>query len=132
MRSMASTFAPEKIDGLIEQTDVLIANLNRTLDKDSHFHGATKGLDRLTNDKRIDRMLTTMDKVAEEKKLDELVDNMSIVAREMAEIGPQIPVMTRQMIATLKEMIVVFKALQKTWLLDDESADALKELRRQR
>jgi len=132
MQSMASTFAPEKIDGLIEKTDKLIARLNTVLVAGGHFDGAVKGMDRLTNDKRVDRMLTAMEKVTDEKKLEKLVDNMSIVAHQMARIGPQIPTLTQEMISTLKEMIIVFKALQKTWLLDEESAEAQKEIRRKR
>jgi hypothetical protein len=130
MHSMASTFAPEKIDGLIAQTDKLIAELNVILSKDGHFQGATKGIERLTNDKRVDHMLSAMEKVTDEKKLEKLVDNMAIVAKQMALIGPEIPTLTREMLTTLKEMVVVFKALQKTWLLNEESQEAIKEIRK--
>jgi hypothetical protein len=46
----------------------------------------------------------------------------------MAKIGPEIPQMTREMTTTMREAVVVLKALQKTWLLKDESKDARKEI----
>ena len=46
---------------------------------------------------------------------------MGVVAREMAKMGPAIPTLTKEMIATMREAVVVLKALQKTWLLEEES-----------
>ncbi len=132
MRAVAKTFAPEKIDSLLQRTDKLIARLNVLLAKDGSLVSAMDGLDKLTHDKRVDRMLTAMDSISDGEKLERLFNNMSALTHEMAKLGPQLPELSRELLATLREMVVVFKALQKTWLLDDETKEALKELKNRR
>ena len=39
----------------------------------------------------------------------------------MARIGPEIPTLTRELLATLREAVIVLKALQRTWILEDET-----------
>jgi len=51
-----------------------------------------------------------------------------VLAEEGARIGPEIPTATQELIATLREAVVVLKALQKTWLLKDEARDVRQEL----
>jgi hypothetical protein len=132
MRRMARTLAPEKVDKLMRRTDVLLARFDKLLAEDGHMMGAMEGMDRLMNDGRMDRMLTSMEKLTDAEKLEKLVDNMSILAEQMAKIGPEIPAMTRDMIKTMREAVIVLKAMQKTWLLDDETKEVKKELKKKK
>ena len=45
----------------------------------------------------------------------------------MAQSGPEIPALTRDLLATLREAVIVLKALQRTWILKDESAEVREE-----
>jgi K+/H+ antiporter YhaU regulatory subunit KhtT len=130
MRRMARTLEPKKIDKLMRRTDTLLARFDKLLAEDGHMMGAMEGMDRLMNDGRMDRMLTSMERLTDAEKLEKLVDNMAILAEQMAKIGPEIPKMTRDMVKTMREAVIVLKALQKTWLLDDESAEVKKALKK--
>ncbi len=132
MRAMATTFNPKKMGSLIDRMEVASIRLDDALKEDSVFQGAMSGANKLLNDGRLDRMLTTMEKLSDPKKLEKLVNNMAVIASELAKIGPKIPTMTREMINTLQEAVVVLKALQKTWLLDDESEEVRKEIRKRK
>lgn len=132
MRRVARTLEPEKVDKLMQRTDVLLARFDKLLAEDGHMAGAMEGMDRLMNDGRLDRMLTSMEKLTDAQKLEKLVDNMAILAEQMAKIGPEIPQMTRDMIKTMREAVIVLKALQKTWLLDDETKEAKKDIKKEK
>lgn len=132
MRRMARTLEPEKVDRLMRRTDALLVRFDQLLAEDGHMQGAMAGMDKLMNDGRMDRMLTSMEKLTDAEKLEKLVDNMAILAEQMAKIGPEIPVMTRDMTKAMREAVVVLKALQKTWLLDDETAEAKKEIKKEK
>ena len=96
---------------------------------DGHLQGAIAGADKLMNDGRMDRMLTSVERLTDADKLERLLDDMSAIADQMARIGPDIPAVTRDLASTLREAVIVLKALQKSWLLDDESRDVREELR---
>ena len=130
LRRLAKTLEPRRVDRMMERTDRLIARFDALLEEDGHLNSTLAGADRLMNDGRMDRMLTSMERLTDAEKLEKLVDNMSVIAEQMAEIGPEIPAMTREMAVTMREAVVVLKALQKTWLLEDESDDARKEIDR--
>lgn len=131
MRRVARTLEPEKVDKLMKRTDVLLARFDQLLAEDGHLQGAMAGMDKMMNDGRMDRMLTSMEKLTDAEKLEKLVDNMAILAEQMAKIGPEIPAMTRDMVKTMREAVIVLKALQKTWLLDDETKEAKKDLKKE-
>ena len=57
-----------------------------------------------------------MEKITAHKRLDTLVDNMSVVADQTAKVGPEIPILAKELINTLQEAVIVLKAVQKTWL----------------
>ena len=88
--------------------------------------------DKLLNDGRMDNVLGSMERLSENKRLERLIDDMAVLTHEFKNVAPDIPVLTREMLSTLKEMVVVFKALQKTWILDDESEEARKEIKAER
>jgi hypothetical protein len=111
----------------MEQASLRLADV---LSEDGDFQGAVNGANRLLNDGRADRMLTAMEKITADKKLNKLVNNMAVVADQTARIGPEIPTMAKELVNTLQEAVIVLKAVQKTWLLDDESKAAIKEIRK--
>jgi phospholipid/cholesterol/gamma-HCH transport system substrate-binding protein len=130
MRAVATTFDAKQMSNLIarmEQASLRIANM---LSEDGDFQGAVNGANRLLNDGRADRMLTAMEKITADKKLNKLVDNLAVVANQTAKVGPEIPIIAKEMINTLQEAVIVLKALQKTWLLDDESKAAIEEMKK--
>ncbi len=130
MRAMARTFEPERMESILGRLDQVIGRFDALLADEGHFQGAMKGADKLLNDGRMDRMLTSMEQLTDAEKLEKLVDNMAILAEQMAKIGPEIPTMSRELIKTMRELSIVLKALQKTWLLDDEAQEVLKELKK--
>ncbi len=128
LRRLSGALEPERVGKLMRRTDSLLARFDALLAEDGHLTGTLAGADRLMNDGRMDRMLTAMEKLTDAEKLEKLVDNLGLLAEQMAKIGPEIPQMTREMTTTMREAVVVLKALQKTWLLKDESKDARKEI----
>ncbi|HUT78463.1 MAG TPA: MlaD family protein [Polyangia bacterium] len=128
LRRLSGALEPERVDRLMVRTDSLLARFDALLAEDSHLTGTLAGADRLMNDGRMDRMLTALEKLTDAEKLEKLVDNLGVLAEQMAKIGPEIPSMTREMTTTMREAVIVLKALQKTWLLKDESKDARKEI----
>ena len=130
VRGLATALEPERVNRLMEKTDRLIARFDALLAEDGHLSGAMKGADHLMNDGRMDRMLTSMERLTNADKLEKLLDDLSKLADQMARIGPEIPTMSRELITTMRELAIVLKALQKTWLLDDEAADVRNELKK--
>ena len=127
MEAVATSFDPNRMGKLIDQMDATFQKLDALAAENGELTGVLVNANRIMTDKRMDRILTSMEKLTDAQKLSKLVDNMAIVAREMAKMGPQIPNLSREMLSTLREAVVVLKALQKTWLLKDESQEVLKE-----
>ena len=130
VRGLGTALEPERVDRLMEKTDRLITRFDALLAEDGHLTGAMKGAERIMTDGRIDRMITSMERLTDADKLEKLLDDLSKLADQMARIGPEIPTMSKELIATMRELAIVLKALQKTWLLDDEAADVRKELKK--
>jgi phospholipid/cholesterol/gamma-HCH transport system substrate-binding protein len=129
MKAVANTFEKERMDLLLAKMDKVMTRFDEMSAKDGTLTAALSSANKALSDKRFDRLLTSMEKLADADKLTKLVDNMSVVAREMAKMGPKIPTLTREMIATMREAVVVLKALQKTWLLEEESKEVRKQSR---
>ena len=127
MKAMAESFEPERINNLTAKMEDAMTAIDALAAENGDLNGALKGANRLLNDKRVDRLLTSMEKLTDAEKLAKLVDNMAVVAREMAKMGPEIPTLSKEMISTLREAVVVLKALQKTWLLKDETQEVRQE-----
>ncbi|MCP4196925.1 MAG: MCE family protein [Proteobacteria bacterium] len=130
MRAVATTFDAEQMANLIARMEQASSRLADVLAEDGDFQGAMTGANRLLNDGRADRILTAMEKITADKKLNTLVDNLAVVADQTAKVGPEIPTMAKELISTLQEAVIVLKAVQKTWLLDDESKAVIKEIRK--
>jgi hypothetical protein len=127
MKGMAKTFEPDKMGELIERMDQAFKRFDELVAEDGDLHGTFAGANRLMNDGRLERLLASMEELNDAQKIGKLVDNMAVVADEMAKMGPQIPTLTQEMILTLRELLVVLKALQKHWLLDDEAQEVIEE-----
>jgi hypothetical protein len=121
MKAVADTFEKERMDGLLLRMEAAVEHIDEISKPDGDLRGALSGANRVFNDKRFDRLIASMEKLADAEKLGKLVDNMGVVAKGMAKMGPAIPTLTKEMIATMREAVVVLKALQKTWLLEEES-----------
>jgi phospholipid/cholesterol/gamma-HCH transport system substrate-binding protein len=130
MRAVATTFDAEQMSNLIARMEQASSRIADMLAEDGDFQGAVNGASRLLNDGRADRMLTAMEQITADKKLNKLVDNLAVVANQTAKVGPEIPTMAKELVNTLQEAVIVLKALQKTWLLDDESKAAIKEMKK--
>jgi hypothetical protein len=130
MRNMSKTFEPDKVLAMIDQLNVTAKNLDNMVEEGGDLQTTLAGANRLMNDGRMDRMLTSMDKLTDAEKLEGLIDNMALLASQMAKIGPEIPAMSREMIVTMRELSIVLKALQKTWLLDDEAKEVRKKMKK--
>ena len=131
MRNMSKTFEPDKVLAMIDQLNVTAKNLDTMVEEGGDLQTTLAGANRLMNDGRMDRMLTSMDKLTDAEKLEGLIDNMALLASQMAKIGPEIPAMSREMVITMRELSVVLKALQKTWLLDDEAKEVRKKMKKE-
>jgi len=129
-RNMSKSFDPEKVTAMIDQLNDSAAALERLMEEDGDLVGAMQGANRLMNDGRMDRMITSMERLTDEQKLEKLIDDMSSLANEMAKVGPEIPEMSHELVNTMRELSIVLKALQKTWLLDDESAEVRKAMKK--
>lgn len=131
MRNMSKTFEPDKVLAMIDQLNVTAKNLDRMVEEGGDLQTTLSGANRLMNDGRMDRMLTSMDRLTDAEKLEGLIGNMAMLASQMAKIGPEIPAMSREMVITMRELSVVLKALQKTWLLDDEAKEVRKKMKKE-
>lgn len=129
-RNMSKSFDPEKVTAMIDQLNDSAVALERIMKEDGDLVEAMQGANRLMNDGRVDRMLTSMERLTDAQKLEKLIDDMSTLANEMAKVGPEIPSMSRELVGTMRELSIVLKALQKTWLLDDESAEVRKAMKK--
>ncbi len=127
MHGVAQTFNKERMDELLAKMASTFDRFDEMMKPDGAFEGALQGANRMFNDKRLDSLLSSMEQLADTEKLGRLVDNMGMVAKEMADMGPKIPTLTKEMIATMREAVVVLRALQKTWLLEKESKAVRKQ-----
>ncbi len=119
--AMAESFEPARINSLTEKMESAMAAIDHIASKNGQFEQALTSATRVLNDKRVDHLLTSMEKLTDHEKISKLVDNMGIVAKEMAKMGPEIPVLSKEMITALKEAVIVLKAMQKTWFLRNKT-----------
>lgn len=130
MRTVVTTFEPERMGVLIERMEKVFARFDKFIEEENHLSRTLAGADKLLNDGRLDKTLDAVSELTDAKKLEKLIDNLALLADELADVGPEIPTMSKELISTLREAVIVLRALQKTWLLDEEAEEVLKELRR--
>ncbi len=120
MAAMASSFEPERMDSLIKRMDAAFKKFDTLSSKGGELRNALENANRIMTDDRIDRMINSMEKLTDMEKLVRLVTNMDIIARETAKMGPEIPKLTKELVDTLHEAVIVLDALKRTWLLRKE------------
>ncbi len=130
IETLAVSLEPEKVKSLINKSDKLIARLNEITEPEAPLQKTLTGTDRLLNDGKLDKMLVSMAQLTKEQQIEQLVRNMTTLSVQMAKIGPEIPGMAKELNATMRELSIVLKALQKTWLLDDEAKDVIKKMKK--
>jgi hypothetical protein len=121
---LSAALEPGRLDVLLTRSESLLARLDVLLAEDGAIASAAAGAGRLANDPRTERLLASLDSMADEEKMARLVDNMSVLAEQMARIGPEIPALSREMLVTMREAVVVLRALQESWLLEGAARKA--------
>lgn len=127
----ADSIEPEKVKQLVTRMDAAVVRIDALLAEESHFNGVLRNTERLLQDKRVDKTLTAVAGLSDAEKLERLLDNVAVLARESAKVGPEIPKVTRELMLTLREAIVVLRAMQKSWILEDE-AEAIRQQMKQK
>lgn len=131
MAHMAATFEPERMDVLLKRMDAAFKEVDALSRKGGELRVAMGNANRIMNDQRIDRMIDSIEKLTDAEKLGRLVDNMDIIARETAKMGPEIPRLTKELIETLHEAVIVLDALKRSWLLRKKVEEGDKERQKQ-
>ena len=132
LHSAAAALEPKRIDRLVNRADALLDRLETLAGDKGPVLPVLQHADKLLTDGRIDRLIGSMERLTDEKKLARLLDNLSMLAEQTGKIGPEIPHIVHELTLTLREAVVVLKAVQKTWMLEGKSDDARKELQRDR
>lgn len=132
VRHVASAMEPRRIDRLVSRADTVLDRIEALTGDKGHLPGLLEHADKMLTDGRIDRLIGSMERLTDEKKLARLLDNMSVLAEQSGKVAPEIPHLAKELNLTLREAVIVLKALQKTWVLEGKSDDARKEIQRDR
>lgn len=130
IRNAKAALDGQRMDQLLSRAEEVFGRIDRLTAEDGHLEHLLATSDRVLSDGRADRLATSLEHLADEKKLGALVDHLGVLADEMSRVGPEIPALTKDLHATLREAVVVLKALQETWILQGEAKKARVELGR--
>ncbi|MBM4341799.1 MAG: MCE family protein [Deltaproteobacteria bacterium] len=130
VRGAAEVLDPQKINRLIDRSEALVGRLDALLGEKGPATSVLTNADRLLADGKVERLIGAMERLTDEKKLARILDNVATLAEQTGRIAPEIPHITKELTATLREAVVVLKAMQKTWYLEGKASDARKELDR--
>ena len=124
----ADALEATRMNRLLNQGETLVTRLDALTAEKGAVTNILVSADKLLANDRLERLVGAVERLGDEKKLSRILDNVAILAEQMGKIGPEIPGLTRELTVTLREAVVVLRALQKTWMLEGKSADARKEL----
>jgi ABC-type transporter Mla subunit MlaD len=124
----AAVLDPERLNKMLEHVETLTARLDAMTGEKGAVTHILESADKLVAGDRVDRLVSAVERLTDEKKLGRILDNVSVLAEQTAKIGPEIPRLTHELTITLREAVVVLKAVQKTWMLEGKSDDARKEM----
>ena len=79
-------------------------------------------------DQRLERLLAGLDRLLADEQISRLLADLALLARQGAQVGPEIPALARELLLTLREAVVVLKALQQSWPLAEKARQAREEL----
>lgn len=130
VQGLARALEKQRLDRLVARSEEVLVRLGGLLDEEGHLHGALAGADRLLGDERLERLLFSLDRLLAEEQTSRLLEDLALLARQGAEVGPEIPALARELLLTLREAVVVLKALQQSWPLADKARQAREELSR--
>lgn len=124
----AAVMDPEKLNKMLAHIDGVAARLDVLVGEKGPVTNLLNSADKLVAGDRTERFVGALERLTDEKKLGRILDNVATLAEQTAKIGPEIPKLTHDLTLTLREAVVVLKAVQKTWMLEGKSDDARKEL----
>ncbi len=127
VRGAAQALDPARIDPLVTRIDALVLRLTVLTAENGPLPHVLGSADRFLSDGRVDRLVGSLERLTDEKKLGRIIDNVGVLAEQTSKIGPEIPQITRELTSTLREAVVVLKALQKTWLLKGKAEEVREE-----
>lgn len=130
MRALATAFEPGRMEQLLTRADTLLARMDALTARDGHLERTLAASARLLDDARTERLLAAAEHLTEGDRLGRLLDEVSAVSVQLARIGPELPVISKETASTMRELTVVLKAMQRTWLLQAEAKAVLEELKR--
>jgi len=79
----------------------------------------------MLNDPALMKFISLFDEINKEGQLNNLITDFLKIMKTFIKTSPELKDDT---VAVLKEATIVLKAIQKTWLLRDESEEVLKEM----
>jgi len=129
LRGLAAALERERLDRVLQRSEQVLADLEEVLARGGHLRGTLAGADRMLGDERVDRLLTSLERLAADERVPRLLDDVGLLARQGAEVGPEIPMLARELLVTLREAVIVLKALQASWPLADKARRAREELK---
>ncbi len=124
----AAVMDPERLNKMLEHVEALTARLDAMTGENGAVTHILASADKVVSGDRMDRLVGAVERLTDEKKLGRILDNVSVLAEQTAKMGPEIPRLTHELTVTLREAVVVLRALQKTWMLEGKSDDARKDL----
>jgi hypothetical protein len=130
LQRASELLAPERLDRLLLRTESVLSRVDALTADKGVLNATLTQANRLMSDGRADRLIDSVERLTDEKKLGKIIDNTAVLAEQMGRVGPEIPALTREMALTLREAVVVLKALQQTWMLEGKADKARRELER--
>ncbi len=128
LRGLAAALERERVDRVLRRSEVVLADLEEVLARGGHLRGALAGADRVLGDERVAGLLASLERLAADERVPRLIEDVGVLARQGAAVGPEIPVLARELLVTMREAVIVLKALQFSWPLADKARRAREEL----
>lgn len=127
-RNAADVLEPARIGKFLAKAEGTMAGLDALTSTQGPLVSLMGSVAKMLADQRLDRLIGAIERLTDEKKLGRILDNVAILAEQTAKVGPEIPKMVRELNVTLREAVVVLKALQRTWMLESKAQDVRKEM----
>ena len=127
-RNAGDAFEPHRFGRFLGKAEATMAGIDALTATQGPLVGLMGSVVKLLADQRLDRLIGAIERLTDEKKLGRILDNVAVLAEQTAKIGPEIPKMVRELSVTLREAVVVLKALQRTWMLESKAQDVRKEM----
>jgi phospholipid/cholesterol/gamma-HCH transport system substrate-binding protein len=128
LQRAAALMEPERLDRLLARTESVLDRVDALTVKNGTLDSTLSNANRLLGDGRADKLIDSMARLSDTDKLGRILDNTVILTEQLGRVGPEIPALTKEIAMTLREAVVVLKALQQTWILDDKAQKARREL----